>query len=111
MLAQALDKKVTTTQRGKTRTLTWFAAGVEQLVGQFAKGDRHARKDLFALAEQVGLDLLGRQKMALEEALAPNQEAMLYEFVAKQYDTVAPREPVLAPPELLDDGADDETEK
>jgi|tagenome__1003787_1003787.scaffolds.fasta_scaffold20900858_2 hypothetical protein len=108
LLAQALDKKVTITQGEKRRTLTLFAAGLEQLVRQFVKGDRHARKDLFALAEQVGLDLLGLQKKALEAALTPNQEAMLYDFVAKQYDKVTPRAPVLAPPELLDDGVDDQ---
>lgn len=99
---------MTITQGEKRRTLTLFAAGVEQLVRQFVKGDRHARKDLFALADQVGLDLLGFQRKALEEALTPNQEAMLNDFVAKQYDKVAPRAPVLAPAELLDNGTDDQ---
>src|SRR5437016_2342676 len=55
LLEQALDKKVTFTQGEKKRTLTLFAAGIEQLVKQFVKGDRHARKELFALGQQVGL--------------------------------------------------------
>jgi hypothetical protein len=56
----------------------------------------------------VGLDLLGIQKSALEEALAPNRQAMLNEYVAKQYDRVAARPPVLAPPALLDDDNEDQ---
>ena len=51
----------------------------------------------------MGLDLLGIQKKALEEALTANHQAMLEEYVAKQYDLVAQRPPVLAPTELLDD--------
>ncbi len=99
-------------RRGKgNATLTLFAAGIEQLVTQFVKGDRHARKELFELAEKVGLDLLGIQKKALEEALTANHQAMLYEYVEKQYDRVPARPPVLAPPELLDDDVVDNTTK
>jgi hypothetical protein len=108
LLEQALDKKITITQGEKKRTLTLFTAGIEQLVKQFVKGDRHARKELFALAQLVGLDLLGIQKKALEEALTANQQARLYEYVAKQYDLVAPRPPALAPPALSDDDIEDQ---
>jgi truncated hemoglobin YjbI len=103
LLEQALDKKVTITEGEKRRTLTLFAAGIEQFVRQYVKGDHRARKELFALAPQVGLDLLGLQKKALEEALPAHHQAMLYEYVEKQYDLVAQRPPVLAPPALLDD--------
>jgi hypothetical protein len=37
-----------------------------------------------------------------------SQQAMLYEYVEKQYDRVAPRPPVLAPPALLDDDNEDQ---
>ena len=84
-----------------------YAAGIEQLVKQYVKGDRHARKELFALAQAVGLDLVGIQKKALDEALTANHQAMLYDYVAKQYDRVAVPAPVLAPPELLDDDPED----
>ena len=103
LLARALDNKITLQQGEKKRTLTLFAAGIEQFVKQYVKGDHRARKELFALAERVGLDLLGIQKKALEEALTANHQAMLEECVAKQYDLVAQRPPVLAPTELLDD--------
>ena len=69
LLARALDKKITLQQGEKKRTLTLFAAGIDQFVKQYVKGDHRARKELFALAERVGLDLLGIQKKALEEAL------------------------------------------
>jgi hypothetical protein len=96
LLEQALDRKITVTQGEKKRTLTLFTAGIEQLV------------ELFALARQVGLDLLGSQKKALEEALTANQQAMLFEYVDKQYDRVIPRPPVLAPAALLDDDIEDQ---
>ena len=111
LLEQVLDRKITISQGDKKRTLNLFSAGIEQLVTQFVKGDRHARKELFELAEKVGLDLLGIQKQALEEALSANHQAMLYEFVSKQYDRVPVHPPVLAPPELLDDDVVDNTTK
>ena len=52
-------------------------AGIEQLVAQFAKGDRHARRDLFAYADKLGVDLMAGQQQAIEEALAANHEAIL----------------------------------
>ena len=111
LLKQALDRRVTFNQDKKTRTLTLFAAGIEQLVGQFVKGDRHARRDLFDLADKLGLDLLGSQKSSVEEALTSNHQAILQTYLEKQYDRVARRAPVLAPPELLDDDLDDQNRK
>jgi hypothetical protein len=108
LLEQVLAKKHTFNQLGKKRVLTLYAAGIDRLVGQYVKGDRHARQELFALAEKVGLDLLGIQKKALEQALTANHQAILYEYVDKQYDRIAPRPPVLAPAELLDDDSDDQ---
>jgi hypothetical protein len=64
LLEQVLAKKHTFNQLGKKRVLTLYAAGIDRLVGQYVKGDRHARQELFALAEKVGLDLLGIQKKA-----------------------------------------------
>jgi len=56
--------------------------------------------------QQLGLDVLGIQKKVLEEALTANHQAMLQEYVEKQYDRIPPRPPVLAPSELLDDDSD-----
>ena len=77
-------------------------------VAQFAKGDRHARRDLFALADKLGVDLLAGQHKRVQEALASNHQAILEAYVARQYDKVVQPTPVLAPPELLDDDPQDQ---
>ena len=48
LFEQALNEKVTLKQGEKERTLTMAEAGIKQLIAQFAKGDRHARRDVFA---------------------------------------------------------------
>src|SRR5512139_3947858 len=48
---QAFNQKVTVTQGGRERVITMWAAGMRQLSVQFAKGDRHARHDVFEFAE------------------------------------------------------------
>jgi Family of unknown function (DUF5681) len=54
ILERSLNGKVTLRQGEKETTVTKFAAGIEQLVTQFAKGDRHARRDLFQLVDRLG---------------------------------------------------------
>jgi hypothetical protein len=54
---RALRKKVTLRQGDTEKIVTMANAGIEQLVTQFAKGDRHARRDVFALAQMLGIDL------------------------------------------------------
>jgi Family of unknown function (DUF5681) len=110
-LERALNKTIKLKQGERERMVTMAAAGIEQLVAQFAKGDRHARRDLFALAEKFGLDLLAGQHQAIEEALASNQEEILLTYVERQYDKVRTRSPVFAPPELLDDDPRDQNQK
>jgi hypothetical protein len=107
-LERALDKKVQLKQGEREQTVTMAVAGIEQLVAQFAKGDRHARRDLIALADRLGVDLIAGQTNAIEEALTANHQVILDAWVERQYDTVMPREPVFAPAELLDDDADDQ---
>jgi Family of unknown function (DUF5681) len=106
-LERALNKTVKLKQGEKERIVTMAVAGIEQLVAQFVKGDRHARRDLFALADKLGVDLLAGQHQAIEEALSPNHEAILLTYVQRQYDKVVQPSPVLAPPELLDDDPQD----
>jgi hypothetical protein len=55
ILERSLNGKVTLRQGEKEKIVTKFAAGIEQLVTQFAKGDRHARRDLFQLVDQLGV--------------------------------------------------------
>jgi hypothetical protein len=107
-LERALNKTVKLKQGEKERIVTMAVAGIEQLVAQFVKGDRHARRDLFALADKLGVDLLAGQHKRVQEALASNHQAILEAYVARQYDKVVQPSPVLAPPELLDDDPQDQ---
>jgi Family of unknown function (DUF5681) len=55
ILERSLNGKVTLRQGENEKIVTKFAAGIEQLVNQFAKGDRHARHDLFLLVDRLGV--------------------------------------------------------
>jgi hypothetical protein len=103
-LERALNKPVTLKQGEKERIVTMATAGIEQLVAQFAKGDRHARRDVLAIAEKLGVDLVAGQHKAIQEALASDHQAILDAYVARSWD-MAPPSPsrVFAPPELSDD--------
>jgi hypothetical protein len=105
LFEQALSEKVTLRQGEKECTLTMAGAGIKQLIAQFAKGDRHARRDVFTYAELLGIDLIASHRKAIEEALAPEHRAILDAYVARQTQVTAPSRPtpVFAPPELLDD--------
>ena len=87
LLQAALSKKIALTIGDKERLLTRAAAGIEQLVEQFARGDRYARRDLFDLADKLGLDLGAGSKAALEElagkALTAEDEALVADFLKR----------------------------
>ena len=87
LFERALSEKVTLRQGEREKIITKAAAGIEQLVNQFAKGDRHARRDLLALAERLGVDLVAGQGDALEQtvaaALSANDEALLANYVQR----------------------------
>jgi len=102
---QALNKKISVARGDRQVLMTRIEIGLEQLLNQFAKGDRHARRDLMEYADKLGVDFLAKHKRDLEEALAPNYQAILDAYVARRAGpgNVEPAEPVLAPPELLDD--------
>jgi hypothetical protein len=107
-LERALNKTVKLKQGEQERIVTMAVAGIEQLVAQFAKGDRHARRDLIALADKLGVDLMAGQHQAIDEALSANHEAILLTYVQRQYDRVVTPAPVFAPPDLLDDDPQDQ---
>lgn len=111
-LEQALNKKVWVSRGDRKFFLTRLEIGLEQLLNQFAAGDRHARDDLIKLAERAGVDLLAEHKQSVEEALAPGHQAILDAYVARRTGAanVAATKTVLAPAELLDDEPD-ETEQ
>ena len=54
LFESAFNQKVTVTQGERQRLLTMWDAGMRQLAVQFAKGDRHARRDVFWIAERLG---------------------------------------------------------
>jgi len=78
--------------------------GFEQLANQFAKGDRHARRDVFTYAAQLGVDFTGKAQ-ALKEALASNYQEILDAYVSRRQSAPGrlENERVLAPADLLDD--------
>jgi Family of unknown function (DUF5681) len=109
-LEQALSKTIKLKQGERERIVSMAVAGIEQLVAQYVKGDHRARRDLMALADRVGVDLMAGQHQALQDALAANHEAILRSYVERQYDKVVTPAPVFAPPELLDDDPQDQNQ-
>ena len=81
---QAINKKVAVPRGDKTVLMTRVEIGLEQLLNQFAKGDRHARRDLMEYADKLGIDFLAKHKQTLEQALTPNYQAILEASLARQ---------------------------
>jgi Family of unknown function (DUF5681) len=106
MLNKALKESVTLRSGKREVTATKAAAGIAQLVTQFAEGDRHARRDLIALAPKLGIDLSAGQGDAIGEAVAAlmsaSDEAIITDFLRRH--GVEPR-----PPESLAGGRPDQT--
>jgi hypothetical protein len=103
-LESALNEKVVITKDKKEVVLTKASLGIQQLVNQFAKGDRHARRDLFQYAAVLGVDLHARD--IITEALGINDEAIVEYYVQRRLQQSAeasPEDHVKAPPDLLDD--------
>jgi uncharacterized protein DUF5681 len=62
-LERELNKTVTIRTGKRIKTLPKGAAGIAQLVDQFAKGDRNARRDLLLLSEKLGVPLTNRDAL------------------------------------------------
>jgi len=106
----ALNKPIKLKQGNKERIMTMATAGIEQLVAQYVRGDRHARRDLLALADRLGVDLIAGHQQVIEDALATNYAAILSAYVQRQTNKVITAAPVFAPPDLLDDDLADPNE-
>ena len=82
-------------------TTTKAAAGIAQLVTQFAEGDRHARRDLIALAPKLGIDLTAGQAGAIGEAVATlmsaSDEAIINDFLRRHGVEPKPTETTTSP--------------
>jgi hypothetical protein len=87
MLKSALDTKITIKDSDRECRMTKLAVGVEQLVNQYAKGDRYARRDVFDLAHRFGIDLAGSLKLTAEPAdegtVSDDDEALLADYVRR----------------------------
>jgi hypothetical protein len=85
ILERALNKQLKLRNGERDQVMTKAAAGIDNLVNQFAKGDRYARRDLIVLAEKVGIDLTAGHGKNLEhaiaEAVSAEDEALLEEYV------------------------------
>jgi len=76
--------------------------GFEQLAIQWARGDRHARRDVFTYAAMLGVDL--QPKAVIAEALGIDSQAIVAAFLRRQKEQSAEAEDhVKAPPDLIDD--------
>jgi hypothetical protein len=103
-LESALNEKVVITKDKKEVVLTKAALGIQQLVNQFAKGDRHARRDVFQYAALLGVDL--QAKEAIEEALGIDEQAIVDAHLRRHLLATTEGSPevhVKAPPDLVDD--------
>ena len=100
----ALNEKVVITKDKKETVMTKAVLGIQQLVNQFAKGDRYARRDLFQYAALLGVDL--QAKEAIEEALGIDAQAIVDAYLRRHLSTTTEASPevhVKAPADLLDD--------
>ena len=103
-LEAALNEKVKVKKGDKEVVLAKAIVGIQHLVNQFAKGDRHARRDVFQYAELLGVDLLGKEIFA--EALDASDQAIVDAFLRRQQQpsAAAPEDThIKAPADLLDD--------
>jgi uncharacterized protein DUF5681 len=105
LFEQALAEKVPVKYGGKERILTIAEAGIRQLAAQFAKGDRHARRDVLYYTDKLGIDLISGHRREFEEGLGLDLQGILDTYVARQSGAIAnaAASPTLAPPDLLDD--------
>jgi hypothetical protein len=86
LVERALNAKVTLRQGDQEKIISKAAAGIEQLVNQFAKGDRHARRDLLIIAQTLGIDLVaGPEEIegSVAAAISANDEALLADYVRR----------------------------
>jgi Family of unknown function (DUF5681) len=79
LFERALSGKVTLRQGEQEKIITKAAAGIEQMVNQFAKGDRHARRDVLTLAARLGVDLVQQTQNIRYETTEEAREALAKE--------------------------------
>jgi hypothetical protein len=105
LFEDALNEKIEGTKANKKIVLTRLAMGFQQLATQWARGDRHARRDVFTYAAILGVDLQAKQ--VIEEALGATHEAIVEAAILRRQQQPSagpsPDDHVKAPPDLIDD--------
>jgi hypothetical protein len=88
LLKRALSEKVKLQHGEREQIITKADAGIQRLVNEFANGDRHARRDLIALAGKLGVDLTTGQSGAIEKALATtftaDDQALVDDYIRRR---------------------------
>lgn len=107
-LKKLLGQSVKITQGGNTSTATMLEAGLGQMVMQFGRGDARARRDLFAIADKVGLPLVDELNPA-EGTSVEGRQKILADFVTRFVGSHQKRE--FATIELLDDDRTNEGDR
>ena len=113
-LGRSLNNKMKLKQGEQHQVVTLAKAGIDQLVLQFAQGDRHARRDLIALAKALSFDLTAGHDKASDHDQHPHSRerdaALIADFLRRHaLETKAPQS-IEAPTPSNEDGADDEIE-
>ena len=111
MLEAAFNTKIRVKEGERERIATRLEIGLEQLMNQFAKGDRYARRDVFELAERFGVDLAESLSLvagALDQVtLSKHDEALLDDYVCRQIAQCAQLDPpALPPPGRTEEGSE-----
>jgi Family of unknown function (DUF5681) len=88
ILERALREKVKLEHGETKQIISKAAAGIQKLVNDFANGDRHALRDLIALAGKIGVDLTAGQNGAIEKALATtftvDDQALVDDYIRRR---------------------------
>jgi hypothetical protein len=102
----ALNEKVPVKKGDKEVMLTKAVLGIQQLVNQFAKGCRYARRDVIEYSARFGVELQGGKEL-IAEALSTDDQAIVDAFLQRHRSPAAAADDthVKAPPDLLDDDA------
>jgi hypothetical protein len=83
LLERALNEREKFGDREREKIVTKAQAGIDELVDQFAAGDRHARRDLMDMADKLGIDLTAGHRDTIERlvALTQNDQALVDDFI------------------------------
>jgi hypothetical protein len=100
------SEKVVARLGEREREMKKIEAGLVQLANQFATGDRHARRDFFWLAAQLGIDLSTPAATVVGGSLPAEQKKILQSYIERETAKMRPASREIAPPELLDDDSE-----